>query len=418
MSTAPPPAPGALAHALFWLRFGCLSFGGPAGQLALLERELIARRGWLSLEQFRDGLAVATLLPGPEALKLVIYCGWLLRGTTGGVAAGLGFLLPAALLLAVLSWLYVSYGDLPRIAAGLAGLAAVVVALIGHALARLLPRLLSQRWLVAVALAAVLALSLFGLPFLWVVAAALGAGFVVAWCADTTGERVLGRLHLLAGVRVRRTCALAGISAALWCVFALVLWLIAGGADSRLAALYRELTLVSLFAFGGAYPALANAHQTFVEGLGWLTARDAATGLALAESTPGPLVIVLQFYGYVAAWNAPAPLEPAVAAAWGALAASLAVFGPSFALMLIAAPFVAVLRRDAGLFAAMSAVTAVTLAAIADLGLRFSAAVLWSGGEPQWSLLALAALAFVLLWRGVEMHWIVLLGLAAGAALA
>jgi chromate transporter len=416
--TASPPVPGALAHALFWLRFGCLSFGGPAGQLALIERELIARRGWLSHEQFREGLAVATLLPGPEALKLVIYCGWSLRGNAGGVVAGLGFLLPAALLLGVLSWFYVSFGAVPRIAAAVEGLAAVVVALIGHALVRLLPRLLLQRWLVAVALAAVLALSLLRLQFLWVVAGALCAGASIAWLSHPGGERVFGRLHALAGVPARRTLAIAGAGAALWCAFAMAWWLIAGGAESRLGALYRELTVVSLLAFGGAYPALANANQIFGEGLGWLTARDAATGLALAESTPGPLVIVLQFYGYVAAWNAPAPLEPAVAAAWGALAASVAVFGPSFVLMLIAAPFVAALRRDARVFAAMSAVTAVTLAAIADLGLRFAVAVLWSGGEPQWPLLALAGLALAALLLGVEMHWIVLLGLTAGAALA
>lgn len=344
----------------------------------------------------------------------MIWCGWLLRGTPGGVIAGLGFLLPSCLLLLALSWGYMRFSALPQVGAALQGLAAVVIALIAQALLRLLPRLLNERWLVLLAAVAVVALAVLRWPFVAVLAVALAAG--LARSAGQRGEeRVLGRLHVLAGTRLRRSAGwlLGGMAAWLLLLAAFVLF--AGSVDGRVAAVYRAVTQISLLAFGGAYPALAQASELFVDQLGWLTAREAASGLALAETTPGPLVIVLQFHGYIAAWHAPAPFTPPVAAALGALAASSAIFAPSFLLMLCLAPFVATLRRDPRIFAAMAGVTAVTLAAIADLGLRFAAVTLFVAGRPQWPAIALALAAFVLLRRGVEMHWVVLAGLVAGA---
>ena len=396
-----------------------MSFGGPAGQIALLERELIERRGWIDHDDFRQGLALATLLPGPEALKLVIFCGWRLHGTRGGLSAGLGFLLPSILILLALSFVFDAFGTLPVVAGAVAGLGSVVVALIAHALGRLAPRLISQRWLVAVAFVAAIAFIGLQASFLWIVCGALLAGVLHAVMrrpAAADEPSIWGRLHLLAGVsRWHGPRWLAG-GVIGWGVSAMSLWALAGGADSMPLRVMRELTKVAVSAFGGAYPALAYAQTRFVDQLGWISPEQAAAGLALAETTPGPLVIVLQFFGFSAALQSPAPFAPALAAVLGSLAASIAIFLPSFVLMLGAAPFAGVLRRDPRIFDAMAAVTAVTLVAIVDVGWRFARAVLWSDGLPQWLLIAMATVALVLLFvRRLSLLWLVLGGAALGA---
>jgi len=398
-----------------------VSFGGPAGQIALLERELLQRRQWIRADDFRDGLAVAALLPGPEALKLVIFCGWRMHGLAGGVFAGLAFLGPSVLLLLALSFGYVRYGAVPAVAAALQGLAAVVVALIAHALWRLLPRFLAQRWLIGLALAAGVLFVALGVSFGWIVLGALLVGVLRARLLAPVGaaaqEPLFGRLHRLAGRSVTSTIAGLGTGLLLWLLLAGALWAAGGSSDQTPLRVLGELTRVSLVAFGGAYPAVAFANAEFVERLGWLTAEQAAVGLALAETTPGPLVIVLQFYGFMAAYNLPQPFSAETAAVLGSVAASTAIFLPSFVLMLMVAPFIDVLRRDPRIFAAMAAVTAVILVAIADLGWRFAVAVLWRGGAIDLYGVAIALLALVLLTvRRIEAHWVIALGALLGFA--
>lgn len=377
----------------------------------------MALRAWLSAEDLGRGLALAALLPGPEALKLVIYCGWRLHGTRGGIVAGLGFLLPSVLLLLLLSWIYVSYGSLPVVSAALKGLAAAVIALIAHALWRLAPRLLSAPWLVLLALSAFIALAVFAVPFPLVVGLAIFAGVLSA--ARTSESRIFGRLHVLAGVPARRTVKLlaAGVMLALLPAAALYA---AGGMSWSATRVYASILQVSAVAFGGAYPALAYANQQFVQQLDWVTPEQAAAALALAETTPGPLVIALQFLGFMAGWNNPAPFAAQTSAVLAALAASWAIFMPSFVLMLLAAPFLETLQRDRRAFAAMTAITAVTFAAIAQIGWQFARTTLWSAApagvlQPGPVLIALVALS-VLITTRTEAHWIVLGGAAAGVA--
>jgi len=415
MSAASIPVP--FRDALrFWSMLGWISFGGPAGQIGILERELVARRRWLSAEDFQHGLSLAAVLPGPEALKLVIYAGWRLHGMRGGVIAGLGFILPAVFILLGLSFVYVWFGALPAVQYVLAGLAAVVIAMIGQALLRLAPQVLSRAWLIALAAGALLAFSIMRVPFIVVLVAALIVGTAVAWRQFRAEDAVLGRLHALAGIPIRQTWRLLAISALCWLIPAAALD-IAVSKDSRIFDLYLAISRIAIVSFGGAYPALAYANAEFVGNLGWLSPQQAAAGLALAETTPGPLVIVLQFFGFMAAWNGPAPLPAPAAAVLGALASSYALFMPSFALMLLAAPFLHVLRRDARIAAAMRAITAVTLVAIVDIGWRFAAAVLWHNGAPQWPVVCIAVAAFVMLrFTRIAAGWLVLSGAVAGLA--
>jgi chromate transporter len=394
---APVAEPGFAVAARFWLLLGWISFGGPAGQIALFEREVVTRRRWLTHEDFRQGLALAALLPGPEALKLVIFGGWRLHGTRGGVLAGLAFILPSVLILLVLSFVYVRYGEAPAVEGVLRGLAAVVVALIVQALLRLGPRLLAKPWLVALAALAFFAFAILGVPFGSVVLGSLVVGTLVALREPRADASSFGRLHREAGVTVGRTIRLIALAAAC----ALVPWALLasiGGAQWSAAQIYVLLLRVALLAFGGAYPALAYANAELVDTAELVTREQAAAGLALAETTPGPLIIALQFSGFMGGWSVPEPFAPQVSAAAAALAASYAIFMPSFFLMLIFAPFLAALARNRFAAAAMSAVTAVTLTAILDIGWHFAAVTLVdAAGRIDLVTTAIAVGAFVLL---------------------
>jgi len=405
----PPPT---FAQALrFWLKLGFISFGGPAGQIAIMHREVVSTRGWIADREFGQALNFCMVLPGPEALQLAIYLGWRLHGTWGGIAAGLCFILPAVGILLGLSFLYVSFGELPRVSAALVGLKATVVALILHAMLRLASRALSRLgdWLLAGG--AFAALAWVGVPFPAVLlAAALVGSLSKAAPPDVVWSPAVP-------ARPWRVLA-AGL--VLWALpLPWILW--QGGSLPVATGVYGFFTKAALVTFGGAYAVLAYVQQQAVEVHGWLTAAQAATGLGLAESTPGPLVIVLQFVGFMAGWNAPGDWPQSGAATLTALFAAYATFLPSFVFILAGAPYVARLGRMPRLAGALAGVTAAVVGVIGSLGWSFGKAVLWPdpAAAPAWAAVAIAVAAFILLWRTrLGLLWVLAGGMAAGAVLA
>jgi chromate transporter len=320
---SPVTEPSFAEAARFWLRLGFVSFGGPAGQIAILHREVVERRRWLDEREFTGALNFCMLLPGPEALQLAIYLGWRLHGIRGGLVAGLGFIGPAIVLLLGLSWLYARFGSLPAATGVLLGLKAAVLALVLQALLRIGRRALGSPLHVALAIGAFVALEWLRVPFPLIVLVAGLVGLASAWRAP--------KPSLATAVPVRAGAPLKVVAAGLL-LWILPLLAVAAtlGPQSLWNRLYLFFTQAAFVTFGGAYAVLGYVTQHLVEDLGWLTAQQSVAGLALAETTPGPLVIVLQFMGFMAGWNQPGPLAPESAAILAALLASWATFLPSF----------------------------------------------------------------------------------------
>ncbi|MSQ91902.1 MAG: chromate efflux transporter [Gammaproteobacteria bacterium] len=391
---------------LFWLKLGFISFGGPAGQIAIMHREIVERRRWLAEQPFMNALNFCMLLPGPEALQLAIYLGWRFHGALGGVVAGLCFIVPAIVLLLGLSFAYAIYGQMPAIAALLFGLKATVVALIVHALIRVARRALSApvHWLIAPVAFAIMAWHLAPFPVLLMVAALLG-GLMrrdTAPPASAVTKNFSWRV-LLAGVL-------------LWALPAAIV-LATTGPGSIHSQVYGFFTTAALVTFGGAYAVLAFVVQQAVEVYGWLTPADTVAGLALAETTPGPLIIVLQFVGFMAGWNVPGAAGTAVTATATALLATWATFLPSFVLILVGAPYVERLTANPRLAGALSGITAAVVGVIANLAVVFAGAVIFPAGfgAPHWPALALAIAALILLqWTRVDVLWVIAGGALAG----
>ncbi|MCX7932352.1 MAG: chromate efflux transporter [Rhodovarius sp.] len=416
MSAPDPPAglpPFAEALRL-WARIGLLSFGGPAGQIALMHRELVEQRRWVSERRFLHALNFCTLLPGPEAMQLATYLGWLLHGVKGGLAAGILFIAPGAAVMLALSFLYVELGAWPPAAALFQGLAAAVVVLVLQALLRLSRRALYGMPARAVALLAFAALALFGLPFPLVVLAALAAGFLLhrhfaaaAPAAGAGGASVID--STLAAdpsrwVRLAPAARRAGlVCLALW-VWPTALLLAEGGLFADIAWLFSKLAVVT---FGGAYAVLAYVAQEAVEGYGWLSAEQMLAGLGLAETTPGPLILVLQFVGFLAGY--------AAGGTWAGVAAGLltlwVTFLPCFAWIFLGAPHVERLHDAPRLSGALAAVTAAVVGVVANLALWFALRLFFAEVGPsalalglpvveslRWQVLPLLALSALLLF--------------------
>ncbi len=393
----------------FWLKLGFISFGGPAGQIAIMHREVVERRQWIGDRPFMHALNFCMLLPGPEALQLAIWLGWRLHGVTGGIVAGLCFILPAMALLLGLSFIYAQHGDLPLIAAALMGLQATVIALIAQALLRLAKRALVHpvHWLLAIAALPLMVGRI--APFPLLLAGAAFAGMLMS----RGGNAPLPKTSVAFPWRTLIT--------------GLVLWALPGvailalaGADSLFADLYRFFTTAALITFGGAYAVLAWVSQQVVEVHGWLTQAQTVAGLALAETTPGPLIIVLQFIGFMAGWNHAAGVDAATTATISALLVSWATFLPSFVFILVGAPYVERLTANARLAAALAGVTAAVVGVIGSLAIAFGRGVLFPEGfdTPAWDALAIAAAALVLLeWTRVDVLWVIAGGALAGLLL-
>ncbi len=435
----------------YWARLGCINFGGPAGQIALMHRDLVEERRWIPEDRYLHALNFCMLLPGPEAQQLAIYIGWLLHGVAGGLAAGVLFVLPSVFVLLGLSWIYAAHGSVPAVAAALAGLKPVVVAIVLEAVLRIGRRALHGVPHLAIAAAAFLAIRLLDVPFPLVVAAAAIAGLFLARRSKATAGEPVGTAHAettpgkdrtdggqsssgrnaedfgasvgrpevarrdtAGGPQAPRAVQVLAWGLGLWAV-PLVLLAATLGLGGRHADVYLFFTWAAFITFGGAYAVLAYVTQAAVESFGWLTAHQAIDGLALAETTPGPLIMVLQFVGFMAGWNHPAPgLPPAASAVAAALLTTWATFLPSFVFIFLGAPHVERLRANRRWAAALGGITAAVVGVILNLGVVFGSAVFLPAGEVDLFAVAVAALALALLarWR-VDVLWLV----AGGAAL-
>jgi chromate transporter len=385
-----------------WARIGLLSFGGPAGQIALLHKELVEQRQLLSEREFLSALNFCMLLPGPEAMQLATYAGWKLHGVRGGLIAGTLFVLPGALVILALSGIYALFGSVPLIGALLWGVKAAVFAIVLEALAKVAGRALKTRidWLIAAA--AFIALFVFALPFPLVILAAGVFGYV--WGEAGPGSAAVAMPSRAATARTVATWLL------IWLLPLAALHL-SLGADNIFSHLSRIFSTLAVVTFGGAYAVLTSLGQTMVEQTNWLTTQEMMDGLALAETTPGPLILVGQFVAFTAA-------EKQLASLWAGLAASAVflwmTFVPCFLWIFAGAPWIEYLQSRPRLGSALSKITAAVVGVILNLSLWFGLHVVFgrvervAGPAPIWwpdlatfdvaaALLSLAA-AFALLW--------------------
>ncbi|MBX3511138.1 MAG: chromate efflux transporter [Hyphomonadaceae bacterium] len=365
MSDPSPPSLRALAAASF--KIGCLGFGGPAGQIALMHRVFVEERKWIDEARYLHALNYCMLLPGPEAQQLATYVGWLLRGVRGGVIAGALFVIPGALIVFGLSWLYVLHGQTPLVASLFVGVKAAVLGFIIDALARIGRRALKGRIDVAIALAAFAALFVFGAPFpLVILAAALLGAFLTS---PAPAEIPLA----VTAPPASRAFASAAIWGAAWLapVGAVLVFFGPQHVLAQVSLLFSQLAIVT---FGGAYAVLAYLQQQAVDVHAWLTPAQMIDGLGLAETTPGPLILVNQFVGFLAGWGE-GGLGLAIAAA---ALASWCTFAPSFVWIFAGAPYAEHLRRNRFAAGALRAVTAAVLGVIASLALWFALHVLFA----------------------------------------
>ncbi len=384
-----------------WARIGCLSFGGPAAQIAMLHLEAVERRQWISERRFLEALSVCTLLPGPEAQQLATYLGWLLHGVRGGLVAGLLFVLPGAVVMMALSVLYVSYGAVPAVAALFFGLKCAVLVLVADALRRVAKRALTTRAAYAIAALSFIALFAFGVPFPAVVLAAGLLGFAMR----PSGEAIPAASDASRSGLTARVAGLVAVVA--WVVPPVALVLAHGGVLADVGVFFAKLAVVT---FGGAYAVLAYAAQDAVQVHHWLTPGQMLDGLGLAETTPGPLILVLQFVGFLAGYGA-GGLPTAIAAS---LLTLWVTFAPCFAMVFLIAPSVERVLRMRALASALAAITAAVVGVIANLAAWFGWHLLFPAGPDVAALLLVVAAGVALLRFRVGVIP-VLLGCAAAA---
>jgi chromate transporter len=377
-----------------WARIAALSFGGPAGQIAVMHRILVEEKRWLGDGRFLHALNFCMLLPGPEAQQLATYIGWLMHGVRGALVAGLLFILPGVLAIMGLSWVYAIWGNVGFVSAVFFGMKAAVLALVLQAVVRLGKRALKGPVMQAIAGASFVAIFAFGAPFPLIVAVAA----VIGWMGAMAGLDAFrgGASHKAAGVgqiedaqtllgqapsdlggAARRGAFLAGLGAlALWLVPVGALVMLApGSVFTDIATFFSQLAVLT---FGGAYAVLAWVAQEAVGGYGWLSAGEMLDGLGMAETTPGPLIMVLQFVGFMAALREAGWAEPLWAATLGGLLATWVTFAPCFAWIFLGAPFMERLRANVALAAALAAVTAAVVGVIVNLAVWFAVHLIWA----------------------------------------
>jgi chromate transporter len=371
-----------------WLRVAALSFGGPAGQIAVMHRIIVEEKRWVSEARFLHALNYCMLLPGPEAQQLATYIGWLMHRTLGGVMAGGLFVLPGIIAIMALSYVYAAFGKVPFVAALFFGLKAAVLAIVLEAVFRIGKRALKNNILVALAAAAFVGIFFFDVPFPLIVfgAALIGyvgaAGSVAAFqggsghggskTAERATDSLLGEvLPEHARPTVARAWRVSGVWLALWLVPVIAIVSTLGTADvfSQIAIFFSKMAMVT---FGGAYAVLAYVAQQAVENYGWLKPGEMLDGLGMAETTPGPLIMVLQFVGFMAAYRDPGSLSPMLAGTLGGLLATWVTFTPCFLWIFLGAPFVETLRGNKALAGALSAITAAVCGVILNLAIWFA----------------------------------------------
>ena len=353
-----------------WLKIGCLGFGGPAGQIALMHRVLVDEKKWVEESRYLHALNFCMLLPGPEAQKLATYVGWLLHGVRGGLAAGVLFVLPGALVMLAVSLAYVLGQGIPAVEGALFGVKAAVLVIVVEALLRIARRGLKTRLLAGVAAAAFVGIFFFDLPFPFIVAAAGAIGFFV------TKAKPVAKRHAGSGAwRQALRATLVGLT--LWLAPIMLVLATLGPAHvlADIAAFFSKLAVVS---FGGAYALLAYMAQQAVEHYGWMSAPEMVDGLGLAETLPGPLIKVTQFVGFLAAYRDAEPFSPVTAAILGAALTTWVTFALPMMLIFAGAPFIESLRSNVRLSGALAAITAAVVGVILNLTIWFTLHVLFS----------------------------------------
>jgi chromate transporter len=371
-----------------WLRVAALSFGGPAGQIAVMHRILVEEKRWVSDQRFLHALNYCMLLPGPEAQQLATYIGWLMHRTLGGIIAGGLFVVPGIIAIMALSYVYAAWGNVPIIVALFFGLKAAVLAIVIEALVRIGKRAVKNNVMLALAAIAFIGIFFFGVPFPVIVfgagiigfaAAAMGfagfqanSGHAVGKDKPAVVDDMLGEgIPEHARPTVARALAVSAIWLALWLVPVIALLATLGSANlfSQIAVFFSKMAVVT---FGGAYAVLAYVAQQAVEHYGWLKPGEMLDGLGMAETTPGPLIMVLQFVGFMAAYRDPGSLAPMLAGTLGGLLATWVTFTPCFLWIFLGAPFVEKLRGNKPLNAALSAITAAVVGVILNLAIWFA----------------------------------------------
>jgi chromate transporter len=414
---SPPPAPTFREALRFWLKLGFISFGGPTGQIAIMHTELVEKKQWIGEQRFLHALNYCMLLPGPEATQLATYCGWLLHRTWGGIAAGVLFVLPSALMLWGLSFVYVRYGNLPWIAAIFYGLKPAVTAIVAAAVIRIGQRALKTSAMWGVAAMAFVAIFFLKLPFPVIVAAAGAIGFLggeffpnsfrspkkpETGHEPTSSSSVIDDAHE-APAHTRpswpRAAKVLGVSLFLWWapVWVAALWQGSGGVLVREGVFFSKAALVT---FGGAYAVLPYIGQQAVDHYHWLDATQMVDGLGLAETTPGPLIMVVQFVGFLGGWNHPGALPPLLAATLGAAITTWTTFVPCFLWIFLGAPHIEQLRGNARLDHTLRSVTASVVGVVLNLAVWFGVHVFFPrDGRIDGFALTVSLIAFAVLQR-------------------
>lgn len=369
-----------------WLRVASLSFGGPAGQIAVMHRVLVEEKKWISEGRFLHALNYCMLLPGPEAQQLATYVGWLMHRTAGGLMAGGLFILPGVIAIMGLSYVYAAFGNVSFVEALFFGLKAAVLAIVVEAVVRVGKRALKNRIMIALAGIAFVAIYFFAVPFPIIIVAAGLIGYAGARSARAefasaghgpggTGAVIDSMLGEAVPEHVKpdtaRAIRVGALWLALWLVPVIALLVVLGHDNvfSQIALFFSKMALVT---FGGAYAVLAYVAQQAVEHYHWLKPHEMLDGLGMAETTPGPLIMVLQFVGFMAAYRDPSGLSPMLAATLGGLLATWVTFTPCFLWIFVGAPYIERLRGNAGLAGALSAITAAVVGVILNLSIWFA----------------------------------------------
>ena len=415
-TTEPANPPAAQAHPSFaeafrfWLKLGFISFGGPTGQIAIMHTELVEKKKWISEDRFLHALNYCMLLPGPEAQQLATYVGWLLHRTWGGIVAGALFVLPSALILWGLTWIYAAHGNVTWIAALFDGLKPAVLAIVGVAVLRIGGKALKNEVMWTMAALAFIGIYFFNLPFPLIILTAGIVGFigekywrekfvVLKGHGGKGGAKAVIDDHAESPAHAKPSLARAlkiiGVCGTLWWlpVIGLGLWLGTEHALFKQGIFFSKAAMVT---FGGAYAVLPYVSQQAVENFHWLTAPQMLDGLGLAETTPGPLIMVLQFVGFLGGWNQPAPFSQLTTASLGAFITTWTTFLPCFLWIFLGAPYIEQLRGNTKLTAALSAITAAVVGVVLNLAVWFGLHVLMPKGQPvNWFGVVVCVVAFV-----------------------
>jgi chromate transporter len=398
----------------FWLKLGFISFGGPTGQIAIMQTELVEKKKWISQSRFLHALNFCMLLPGPEAQQLAIYVGWLLHKTWGGIVAGAFFVIPSIFILWGLSFVYAAFGNIPWIAAIFYGLKPAVTAIVLTAVIRIGRKALKNEVMWALAALAFIAIYFFKVPFPAIILSAGVIGFAggLLWKSkfeNASKENSTSAASVISDEQESPPHARPNLARAFWIsIVWLMLWLtptaIVGAVRGWDSTLFKEglfFSKAAVVTFGGAYAVLPYVTQQALFHYGWLKPGQMMDGLGLAETTPGPLIMVLQFVGFMGAWQHPEGLPPLVAATIGALITTWATFTPCFLWIFLGGPYIEQLRGNRRLTSTLTAITAAIVGVVLNLAVWFALRVFFptGGGAIDWFAILLCAAAFVALLR-------------------